>query len=133
MRPTGRAQESIRKVCGQRNGSHKKLVKEVTEHLRFFPHGMMEAVLEEVFNRLSSILPKATESPWTASEHSVSPEMRRSRFGGFVLQEKHQGRAHRVTPCRKLKETFADMEYKMNPRSFNVMELILFIYLKQSV
>ena len=54
--------------------SHKKLVKKVTEHLRFFPHGMMEAVLEEVFNRLSeSILPKATESPWTASEHSVSP------------------------------------------------------------
>lgn len=32
--------------------SHKKLVKKVTEHLRFFPHGMMEAVLEEVFNRL---------------------------------------------------------------------------------
>ena len=55
--------------------SHKKLVKKVTEHLRFFPHGMMEAVLEEVFNRLS-------------------------------------------TPCRKLKETFADMEYKMNPRIF---------------
>ena len=26
--------------------SHKKLVKKVTEHLRFFPHGMMEAVLE---------------------------------------------------------------------------------------
>ena len=26
------------------------------------------------------------------------PEMRRSRFGGFVLQEKHQGRAHRVCP-----------------------------------
>ena len=36
--------------------SHKKLVKEVTEHLRFFPHGMMEAVLEEVFNRLSEHL-----------------------------------------------------------------------------
>ena len=31
--------------------SHKKLVKKVTEHLRFFSHGMMEAVLEEVFNR----------------------------------------------------------------------------------
>ena len=36
--------------------SHKKLVKKVTEHLRFFPHGMMEAVLEEVFNRLSEHL-----------------------------------------------------------------------------
>lgn len=79
--------------------SHKKLVKEVTEHLRFFPHGMMEAVLEEVFNRLSEHLAQGDRVTLDGlGTFSVSPEMRRSRFGGFVLQEKHQGRAHRVCP-----------------------------------
>ena len=76
--------------------SHKKLVKEVTEHLRFFPHGMMEAVLEEVFNRLS--------------EHLAQ---------GDRVSKKNIKGAHIVfAPCRKLKETFADMEYKMIPRIF---------------
>ena len=79
--------------------SHKKLVKKVTEHLRFFPHGMMEAVLEEVFNRLSEHLAQGDRVTLDGlGTFSVSPEMRRSRFGGFVLQEKHQGRAHRVYP-----------------------------------
>lgn len=78
--------------------SHKKLVKEVTEHLRFFPHGMMEAVLEEVFNRLSEHLARRPSHPGRPRNIQCLPEMRRSRFGGFVLQEKHQGRAHRVCP-----------------------------------
>ena len=79
--------------------SHKKLVKEVTEHLRFFPHGMMEAVLEEVFNRLSEHLAQGDRvTPGRPRNIQCLPEMRRSRFGGFVLQEKHQGRAHRVCP-----------------------------------
>ena len=50
--------------------SHKKLVKKVTEHLRFFSHGMMEAVLEEVFNRLSEHLAQGDRVTLTASEHS---------------------------------------------------------------
>ena len=59
--------------------SHKKLVKKVTEHLRFFSHGMMEA----------------------------------------LFSKKNIMVAHIVfAPCRKLKETFADMEYKMAPRIF---------------
>ena len=33
--------------------SHKKLVKKVTEHLRFFSHGMMEAVLEAAVQDLA--------------------------------------------------------------------------------
>ena len=53
--------------------SHKKLVKKVTEHLRFFSHGMMERCWRKSSTACPSILPKATESPWTASEHSVSP------------------------------------------------------------
>lgn len=79
--------------------SHKKLVKKVTEHLRFFPHGMMEAVLEEVFNRLSEHLAQGDRVTLDGPRNiQCLPEMRRSRFGGFVLQEKHQGRTHRVCP-----------------------------------
>lgn len=79
--------------------SHKKLVKKVTEHLRFFSHGMMEAVLEEVFNRLSEHLAQGDRVTLDGLGNiQYLPEMRRSRFGGFVLQEEHQGRAHRVYP-----------------------------------
>ena len=89
--------------------SHKKLVKKVTEHLRFFPHGMMEAVLEEVFNRLSEHLAQGDRV--TLDGEGAASEA--------LFSKKNIKGAHIVfTPCRKLKETFADMEYKMNPRIF---------------
>ena len=100
MRPTGRCpRKAYAKCVPNETVSHKKLVKEVTEHLRFFPHGMMEAVLEEVFNRLSEHLgPRRPESPWTASEHSVSPlKCEASRFG-LCSPRKTSRRAHRVCP-----------------------------------
>ena len=66
--------------------SYKKLVKKVTEHLRFFPHGMMEAVLEareelgrDVIDAIRSDaqvldqVPGMNEKKKQASEHSVSP------------------------------------------------------------
>ena len=91
--------------------SHKKLVKKVTEHLRFFPHGMMEAVLEEVFNRLSEHLAQG-------GTFSVSLKCEGAASEALFSKKNIKG-AHIVfTPCRKLKETFADMEYKMNPRIF---------------
>lgn len=111
--------------------SHKKLVKEVTEHLRFFPHGMMEAVLEEVFNRLSEHLAQGDRVTLDGlGTFSVSLKCEGAASEALFSKKNIKG-AHIVfAPCRKLKETFADMEYKMTPRIFNVMELILFIYLK---
>ena len=89
--------------------SHKKLVKKVTEHLRFFPHGMMEAVLEEVFNRLSEHLAQGDRVTLDGlGTFSVSLKCEGAASGAHIV----------FTPCRKLKETFADMEYKMNPRIF---------------
>lgn len=79
--------------------SHKKLVKKVTEHLHFFSHGMMEAVLEEVFNRLSEHLAQGDRVTLDGlGTFSVSLKCEGAGFGGFVLQEEHQGRAHRVCP-----------------------------------
>lgn len=111
--------------------SHKKLVKKVTEHLRFFPHGMMEAVLEEVFNRLSEHLAQGDRVTLDGlGTFSVSLKCEGAASEALFSKKNIKG-AHIVfAPCRKLKETFADMEYKMNPRIFYVMELILFIYLK---
>ena len=113
--------------------SHKKLVKKVTEHLRFFPHGMMEAVLEEVFNRLSEHLAQGDRVTLDGlGTFSVSLKCEGAASEALFSKKKHQGRAHRVCPrVANSKETFADMEYKNDStKSFNVMELILFIYLK---
>ena len=93
--------------------SHKKLVKKVTEHLRFFSHGMMEAVLEEVFNRLSAHLALAGLGTF-----SISLKCEGAASEALFSKKNIKG-AHIVfTPCRKLKETFADMEYKMAPQIF---------------
>ena len=99
--------------------SNKKLVKEVTEHLRFFPHGMMEAVLEEVFNRLSEHLAQGDRVTLDGlGTFSVSLKCEGAASEALFSKKNIKG-AHIVfTPCRKLKETFADMEYKMNPRIF---------------
>ena len=99
--------------------SHKKLVKEVTEHLRFFSHGMMEAVLEEVFNRLSEHLAQGDRVTLDGlGTFSVSLKCEGAASEALFSKKNIKG-AHIVfAPCRKLKETFADMEYKMAPRIF---------------
>lgn len=99
--------------------SHKKLVKKVTEHLRFFSHGMMEAVLEEVFNRLSEHLAQGDRVTLDGlGTFSVSLKCEGAASEALFSKKNIKG-AHIVfTPCHKLKETFADMEYKMNPRIF---------------
>ena len=93
--------------------------KKVTEHLRFFPHGMMEAVLEEVFNRLSEHLAQGDRVTLDGlGTFSVSLKCEGAASEALFSKKNIKG-AHIVfTPCRKLKETFADMEYKMTPRIF---------------
>lgn len=79
--------------------SHKKLVKKVTEHLRFFPHGMMEAVLEEVFNRLSEHLAQGDRVTLDGlGTFSVSLKCEGAASEALFSKKKHQGRAHRVCP-----------------------------------
>ena len=93
--------------------------KKVTEHLRFFPHGMMEAVLEEVFNRLSEHLAQGDRVTLDGlGTFSVSLKCEGAASEALFSKKNIKG-AHIVfAPCRKLKETFADMEYKMIPRIF---------------
>ena len=93
--------------------------KKVTEHLRFFPHGMMEAVLEEVFNRLSEHLAQGDRVTLDGlGTFSVSLKCEGAASEALFSKKNIKG-AHIVfAPCRKLKETFADMEYKMAPRIF---------------
>ena len=91
--------------------SHKKLVKEVTEHLRFFPHGMMEAVLEEVFNRLSEHL-------------AQGDRVTLDGLGTFSVSLKCEGAASEALFSKK------NIKGAHIVFAFNVMELILFIYLK---
>lgn len=90
--------------------SHKKLVKKVTEHLHFFSHGMMEAVLEEVFNRLSEHLAQGDRVTLDGlGTFSVSLKCEGAASEALFSKKNIKG-AHIVfAPCRKLKETFADM------------------------
>ena len=99
--------------------SHKKLVKKVTEHVRFFSHGMMEAVLEEVFNHLSEHLAQGDRVTLDGlGTFSVSLKCEGAASEALFSKKNIKGAHIMFAPCRKLKETFADMEYKMTPRIF---------------
>lgn len=76
--------------------SHKKLVKKVTEHLRFFPHGMMEAVLEEVFNRLSEHLAQG-DRVTTGRPRNIQCLLKCEGAASEALFSKKTSRAH--TSC----------------------------------
>lgn len=98
--------------------SHEDLVKEVAEHSRSFSGGTIKGVLTDVFNCLSTHL--------TRGDRVIL-----DGFGTFSIYLKCEGAASEAsfskknikgahivfTPCRELKETFADMEYKMTPRT----------------
>ncbi len=80
---------------------------------------MMEAVLEEVFNRLSEHLAQGDRVTLDGlGTFSVSLKCEGAASEALFSKKNIKG-AHIVfAPCRKLKETFADMEYKMIPRIF---------------
>lgn len=97
--------------------SHKDFVKEVEEYSRFFSHSMIEAVLTDVFNCLSIHLTKGDRITLEGlGTFSVTLKCQ-GAASEASFSRKNIKEAHVVfTPCRELKETFADMEYKMTPR-----------------
>ena len=99
--------------------SHKKPEKKDPDHPPFSPPAMWEAVREEVFNRLSEHLAQGDRVTLDGlGTFSVSLKCEGAASEALFSKKNIKG-AHIVfTPCRKLKETFADMEYKMNPRIF---------------
>lgn len=97
--------------------SHKDLVKEVAKYSCFLTHSMIEAVLTEVFNCLSKHLVKGDRITLEGlGTFSVTLKCQ-GAASEASFSRKNIKEAHVVfTPCRELKETFADMEYKMTPR-----------------
>ncbi len=96
--------------------SHKDLVKEVVEHSRLFPPGIIKGVLAEIFAYLS--------------EHLLTGDrVILDGLGTFCTTLKCEGAASETsfskknikgvhivfTPCRELKKKFKDIDYKMAP------------------
>lgn len=97
--------------------SHENFVKEVAEYSRFFPPGMIEAVLTEVFNCLSKHLAKGDRVTLDdLGTFSVSLKCEGAASEASFSKKNIKGVHVVFTPCRELKETFADVEYKMTPR-----------------
>lgn len=97
--------------------SHEDLVKEVAEYSRFFPHSMIESVLTEVFNCLSTHLAKGDRVTLDGfGTFSVSLKCEGAASEASFSKKNIKGVHVVFTPCRELKETFADVEYKMAPR-----------------
>jgi len=97
--------------------SHEDLVKEVAEYSRFFPHSMIEAVLTEIFECLSTHLAKGDRVTLDGfGTFSVSLKCEGAASEASFSKKNIKGVHVVFTPCRELKETFADVEYKMTPR-----------------
>lgn len=111
--------------------SHKKLVKKVTEHLRFFSHGMMEAVLEEVFNRLSEHLAQGDRVTLDGlGTFSVSLKCEGAASEALFSKKNIKGATSCLPRVANSRKHLQIWNIKWLHESFNVMELILFIYLK---
>ncbi len=97
--------------------SHEDLVREVAEHSRFFPHCMIKAVLTEVFNCLSKHLVQGDRITLDdLGTFSVSLKCKGAASEASFSKKNIKGVHIVFTPCRKFKEKFADMEFKMTPR-----------------
>lgn len=97
--------------------SHKDFVKEVAEYSRFFPHSMIEAVLTDVFKCLSTHLTKGDRVTLDGfGTFSVTLKCEGASSEASFSKKNIKGVHVVFTPCRELKETFADVEYKMTPR-----------------
>lgn len=98
--------------------SNEDFVKEVAEYSRLFPRGMIKGVLTDVFTCLSERLltgdrvileglgtfSTTLKCEGAASEASFS---KKNIKGVHIV----------FTPCREFKEKFANIEYKMTPRT----------------
>lgn len=96
--------------------SYKDLVKEIAEHSRFFPSGMIKGVLTDVFNCLSEHLAEGDRV--TLDElgtFSVSLKCEGAASEASFSKKNIKGVHIVFTPCRELKEKFADIKYKMMP------------------
>lgn len=96
--------------------SYKDLVKEIAEHSRFFPSGMIKGVLTNVFNCLSGHLAEGDRV--TLDElgtFSISLKCEGAASEASFSKKNIKGVHIVFTPCRELKKKFADIEYKMMP------------------
>lgn len=96
--------------------SHKHFVNEVARYSRSFSDGTIKGVLAEVFTCLSEHLLTGDRVVLDGLGTFSTTLKCEGAASEASFSKKNIKGAHIVfTPCRELKETFADMEYKMTP------------------